>query len=83
MLCGIQEKHLIIVKHAAKSIRAKSISLIICARIRMTRRSVVKYAVSNFVSFYPFVLCNLNTLDDVYLKINSNGEERRVRVITH
>lgn len=75
MLCGIQEKHLIIVKHAAKSIRAKSISLIICARTRMTRRFVVKYAVSNSVFFYLFTFMQFK-YGRWSLKINSNEGER-------
>lgn len=69
MLCGIQEKPLIIAKPAARSIRAKSTSLTTCARTRTTRHSVVKYAVSDyFNSIAPYTpLCYLNANERILI----------------
>lgn len=80
MLCGIQEKPLIIAKPAARSIHVKSISLTICALTRTTLRSVVKYAVSYAIFYFLYLSArNLkNANDNFCLKNNYQVKKKNI-----
>lgn len=78
MLCGIQEKPPIIVKPAARSIRAKSTSLTTCVHTPTTLRSAVRYA----VSYYYISALISSYRESVSFKYERmNGEEQKKKKI--